>query len=73
MWANTKHSQLWAIADFLLAISFLKQNTDISGHRLSVTLLDSEFRGRRGCVLAVIVQTSSTVPETLQVTRVVFA
>ena len=65
MWANTKHSQLQAIATFLLAISSPKQNPEISGHRLSVTLLDSEFGGRRGCVLAAIVQTSSTEPETL--------
>ena len=57
MWANTKHSQLQVIAGFLLAISSPKQNAEISGHRLSVTLLDSEFGGRRGCVLAVIVQT----------------
>ena len=57
MWANTKHSQLQVIAGFRLAISSPKQNAEISGHRLSVTLLDSEFGGRRGCVLAVIVQT----------------
>ena len=43
MWANTKHSQLQVIAGFLLAISSPKQNAEISGHRLSVTLLDSEF------------------------------